>query len=134
MAVSTNVKDDVVILVTGDRNWTDYDMVLEALSKFKDKSVLLIHGDCKGADKLAGKAAKELHFLMDAQPADWTRYGKAAGFIRNTEMVKQAILLKEEGIPVYVLAFHDNLELSKGTKHCVEQAKKYGLSVELYSH
>ena len=127
-------EDDIVILITGDRNWTDYDFILEVLSRFKDKSVLLIHGDCRGADKLAGKAARELKFEVDSHPAEWDKYGRGAGPIRNTEMVKQAAKLESEGLEVYVLAFHDNIETSRGTPHCINQSKNHGLNVELYSH
>jgi len=125
---------DIVILITGCRYWSDYNMIFDALTKYKDKYVLLIHGDCKGADKLAGEAATKLKFEIDAKPADWNKYGRAAGPIRNTEMVKQAAEFHNRGVEVHVLAFHDDLQKSVGTKHCVNQAKKYKLNTTLYSH
>jgi len=75
----------------------------------------LIHGDCKGADTLAGKAGAELKFEIDAQAANWEKYSRAAGPIRNTEMVKQAAEFQDRGTKVQVLAFHDDLQKSVGT-------------------
>lgn len=49
--------------------------------------------------------------------ADWGQYGKAAGPIRNQQML-------DEGQPTLVIAFHDDLENSKGTKDMVKRAKK----------
>jgi len=40
----------------------------------------------------------------------------------------------DEGKPTYVLAFHDNLAESKGTKDMVTRAKKAGIPVEVWSH
>lgn len=48
----------------------------------------VVHGDARGADKCAKWAAEEmLGIPCHTHPADWDRYGKAAGSIRNQEML-----------------------------------------------
>jgi hypothetical protein len=75
-----------------------------------------------------------LGFIIDSNPADWKKYGRAAGPIRNKEMVMKVIKYKQIGKAVHVFAFHDNLSASKGTKNCIDIASKLGLEVMLYSH
>jgi hypothetical protein len=59
-------------------------------------------------------------------PADWDLHGKAAGPIRNRQM----LLAK----PEIVIAFHDDLDSSKGTKDMVKIAKRTGVKVKLARH
>lgn len=125
---------DQVILITGSRNWDDRDLIKSALLPYAKKRVLLIHGDCRGADKIAGDVAEELEFQISASPADWKLYGRAAGPIANREMVNQAKKFQEAGIPTIVLAFHDSLHLSKGTKSCVDMAIKAKLTISYQKH
>jgi hypothetical protein len=112
------------ILITGDRNWTNWEVVADALSEFP-RSALVIHGGAKGADTIAGKLAEQLGFSVHREPAQWEKYGRAAGPVRNKVMLDME--------PDIVLAFHDDLENSKGTRHCVESAKKRGIEVRLFS-
>lgn len=60
-------------------------------------------------------------------PADWKTYGRAAGPIRNRQMLTC-------GQPDLVLAFHDALEISKGTANMVKIARKAGVPVVVISH
>lgn len=55
-------------------------------------------------------------------PADWEKHGKAAGPIRNQQMLT-------EGKPDIVVAFSDNLSNSKGTADMCRRAHKAGLPV-----
>jgi len=96
-----------VILVCGDRKWTDRALVTAALARFP-KSVTVIHGGAKGADTIAGEEAARLGMNVAVYNAEWERYGRGAGPIRNERMLK-------EGRPHTVLAFHDDLANSKGT-------------------
>ena len=133
-----------VILVTGAREWADKDLIYNTLKEYifasgglrytDAKSVLLIHGACRGADNIAGDAANRLGFTVSFKPANWKEYGRAAGVIRNLEMIKLAKEYSDKGIPVIVLAFHDDLSKSKGTKHCVEMSIKNGLETKVFGH
>jgi hypothetical protein len=113
------------VLVTGDREWTDRDMIRRALSQYPAGTVL-IHGAARGADSLADSVGKELGFVIDAKPADWKRLGRAAGPIRNQEMVNQA--------PDVVHAFHDYIGASRGTRDCLERADRLGIPIYLHTH
>lgn len=103
------------ILITGDRNYINFEIVKKTFEilapSCEVKTCTVIHGNAKGADKLAGNYAESLGYQMIVKPADWKKYGKGAGPIRNLEMIAEN--------PDIVIIFHDNLKDSKGTKHCV---------------
>jgi hypothetical protein len=85
---------------------------------------IVIHGAARGADRLAGEAATARGLEVEAYPADWRRYGRfAAGPIRNRQML-------DSGID-QLIAFTRDLQSSKGTLNCVEQARKRGVPVEV---
>ena len=117
------------LLVTGSRDWSDYLIVLRELTLLHQAEgvEVVIHGNCRGADKLAGRAAKELRIPVLVFPAKWDEHGKAAGPIRNQQML-------DEGYPDYVLALHDHFEESKGTKDMVERTQHAGLPARLVWH
>lgn len=76
------------ILVTGSRNWQDYEIVRGAIAGAAGSlPATVVHGAAKGADACAARAARELGLAVDAHPADWARHGRRAGPIRNTVMV-----------------------------------------------
>jgi hypothetical protein len=79
---------------------------------------LVIHGGARGVDSMAGAAAAQLKIPIRVFPADWKKNGKAAGPIRNQQML-------DEGKPDLVLAFWDGK--SRGTEHMIGLAKKAGI-------
>ena len=118
------------VLVCGDRNWTDCERVrIELLNLWNQhkEGLIVIEGEARGADTCAAIAARKEGFNLERYPAEWNKYGKAAGHIRNQQML-------DEGTPNLVLAFHDNLEQSKGTKHMVGIARKAGIEVRVITH
>lgn len=127
MAVKGGVKSGSMrILVCGDRNWTDKNLILDRLKEYP-KDVVIIEGEARGADSLARKAAEELGLEVLAFPAQWAKFGRAAGPIRNTQML-------DEGKPDEVLAFHDHIVDSLGTANMLKQARRRGIRVSLISH
>ena len=92
------------VLVTGDRNWTDREAIRLCLSKLQKQGYdSLVEGGAKGADTIAREEALKLHFKsIEHYPAQWDRYGKAAGLIRDRMMVDVCK-------PDLVVYFHDNL-------------------------
>lgn len=123
------------VLVTGDRNWDDYYIVDVVLAGFRDlahntfdEEFVVIEGGAKGADQCAREWGVNNDFVRHiTEDANWRRYGKRAGPIRNRKMV-------DEHEPDFVVAFHDNLDESKGTKDCVDYAKFKGLYVYHIRH
>ena len=73
----------------------------------------IISGGAKGADSLAARWAAENRVKLTEFLPDWDKYGKAAGPIRNEDIIK---------IADFVLAFWDGL--SKGTANSLSIAKR----------
>lgn len=107
------------ILVTGSREWTDRDAIEQALGRIPDGPHTLIHGNARGADLIACETAHALGWEIWGFPADWKRHGKAAGPIRNRQMLDYD--------PELVLAFP--LGESKGTRDMVRLAERAGIPV-----
>lgn len=118
--------ESMKILVCGDRSWTDGKLIEKEILKHKPVTCI-ISGEATGADTCAKEIAHRKKFRYKGFPANWNKYGKAAGPIRNQQML-------DEGKPDLVLAFHDNLEHSKGTKDMVARAEKAGVKVKKISH
>jgi len=74
-------------------------------------------------DVTADKVARRLEFKVIVVPADWNKYGRAAGPIRNKQMLNLE--------PHILYAFHTNIGTSKGTKNMMSQAKDKGIDVVL---
>lgn len=112
------------ILVCGGRDFSDHAFMRAvlcddfALTAGED---VIVHGDAVGADRLAGFVARSIGVEVEAHPADWKKHGKAAGPIRNQEML-------DTGVDV-VLAFPGG----KGTADMVRRAEKAGVQVILVS-
>ncbi len=112
------------ILVTGDREWTRTLPILTALFNILEEynlqpdDVTVVHGDCRGADKLAAEVAKYMGMKPVPYPADWTRYGLGAGPIRNQQMID------ENPDTTLALVFHPDLANSKGTKDMVKRLEQ----------
>ena len=113
------------ILVTGSRNWADEEKIYAAVMQELPVS-LLIEGEARGADTIAKQAARRLGIRVLPFRADWRRYGRGAGPIRNQ-------LMLDEGKPDLVLAFHEDLAHSKGTKDMIDRARAAGVEVKLIS-
>lgn len=113
------------ILICGSRNWTDK-QVIENYIQTLPKDTIIIQGGCKGADFFAGYFAIKYNLILETYRANWKKFGKAAGPIRNKQML-------DEGKPEIVIAFHNNIEQSKGTKDMIRQARERGIPVEIKS-
>ena len=92
----------------------------------KNAPIEIICGMCRGADTLGERFAKENGYPIKYFPADWNKYGKAAGVIRNEEMAKYAAEYEDEDDEGILVAFWDGK--SRGTKNMIDNAEKYGLA------
>ena len=106
------------ILVCGAREWSSFNTVYAVLKTYP-AGTEVVHGACRGADQIGGLAAKVLGFKVYEFPANWEKHGKAAGLIRNQKMLDQ-------GKVDEVLAFHNDIERSRGTADMVRRAKLAG--------
>jgi len=115
------------ILISGDRNWADKELIFCTLLDYVDDVSVVIEGGARGADTLGRLVAEDLSISVIHCPANWNSYGKRAGIMRNIQML-------EEHKPDLILAFHDDIEISKGTKHMIETAKAAFVEVRLITH
>lgn len=111
------------ILICGDRNWHDGVAIREILAKFLPDVV--IEGEARGADTFARLSAESMGITVEKYPADWNTYGKAAGPIRNSQMLR-------EGKPDVIVGFHYNVSESKGTRDMLTRAKASGKPTFIY--
>lgn len=85
------------ILVTGSRSWENELTISRALRAahyyLPGQNRVLVHGACpRGADAIADRLVRDLYqWEIEHRPADWDRFGNAAGPIRNQEMVQSGV-------------------------------------------
>ena len=104
------------IIVTGGREYADKTKLKEVLDLIQPD--LVVQGGATGADQLAKDWAYTKGISCITVDADWTKYGRPAGNIRNGEMLDQ--------FPTaIVVAFPGN----KGTADCIKKAKQRLMTV-----
>ena len=113
------------VLVCGGRNFTDYKFFklwMDVRFPIRD-DLVIITGMATGADIQAFNWAFEEELEVLKYPANWTKYGRAAGLIRNKQML-------DEGKPDLVIAFPGG----RGTADMVSRARKAGVNVEIVTY
>ena len=114
----------IKVIIAGTRDFNDYAFLKKNVDYFlqginpNSEEIEIVSGNARGADKLGERYAKEYNLPVKLFPANWDKYGKRAGYLRNQEMANYADML---------IAFWD--EKSKGTKHMIDIAKKQSLTV-----
>lgn len=109
------------VLVCGGRSYTNADMLAVVLNEWHRKCggfSVLIEGQAEGADTLARLWAEKYGVHVLPFPARWEEHGRAAGPIRNKQML-------DEGQPDLVIAFPGG----RGTANMCKQAKAAGVTV-----
>ena len=87
------VHRSVVIVAAGGRDlsWPQERIASALLQRSGGRAVhLLLHGGARGADQAIAAAAHRLGWAVEAIPAQWARYGIAAGPVRNGQMLRRA--------------------------------------------
>lgn len=116
------------VLITGSRDWDDANIIRKALIKLvthtASEPITLISGACPtGADRMCEVIFQDIWGgTIERHPADWEKYGKRAGFVRNAEMVNLGA--------DFCLAFIKNN--SKGATMTKELAEKAGIRVKVF--
>ena len=106
------------VLVCGGRGFKSRGIVCRTLCSLRPFPTLIIHGGCSGADKLAAEWAWEYEVTAVEFPAEWDKYGRAAGPIRNQSMI-------DAGKPDVVVAFAGG----RGTADMIRRATKAGVRI-----
>lgn len=114
------------IVVCGGRDFNDRELCFQALDKiipmYPDPEI--VSGHATGADSLGEEYAREHALPVSIFPASWQVYGRAAGPIRNKQMLEYA----RQDNPL-IVAFWDGA--SRGTGNMIRQAKEAGVPVKI---
>lgn len=114
-------------LICGDRKWDKVDVIRREMeARGIGPGDIVIEGEARGADIIARHIALGLGAEVHPYPAEWNKYGRAAGSIRNQVMLDQQ--------PDEILAFHSDIENSKGTADMVRRARKARITTHVYSN
>jgi hypothetical protein len=112
------------LLVCGDRNWSDREFLYQALDAIHAERPVsqVIEGMARGSDVMAADWAISRGIPVIGFRAQWDLYRKAAGPIRNQQMI-------DVGRPDAAIAFHDRIAASRGTRDMVIRARKAGIEL-----
>lgn len=111
------------VVFTGSRTWNDMAMVEQVIDALPSHYIIC-HGHAKsGLDAMADHVALARRHIVERYPAQWSTFGKVAGRLRNTYMLATTL-------PIRVFAFWDGS--SRGTKHCIDEAKRFDIPVEIF--
>jgi hypothetical protein len=101
------------VIIAGSRHFTDFEFVRKTVDDFLVIAGIeveeIVSGGARGIDALGERYAREHDYPLKRFPADWERYGRAAGSIRNKQMAEYADVL---------IAFSSG---GKGTKNMINQ-------------
>lgn len=118
------------LIVAGGRDFDDAQYMQESINSWVESNlstsnaeVILICGEARGADLLARKLFEANNLPIESFPANWNKYGKRAGLLRNEQMAEVADAL---------IAFWDGE--SRGTKHMIETMKKLNKPVQVFTY
>ncbi len=120
MPLTVLIENHETWLICGGRKFADEVMFEDAmgdLMRHYGHPSRIVHGAATGADSMAGDLGERLSVDVVQCPADWKKHGRAAGPIRNKEMLAHK--------PAKVIAFPGG----RGTKDMVEKARLAGITV-----
>jgi hypothetical protein len=116
------------LLVFGTRTFSNRESLYQILDDFDrgQRVSLVIEGEAPGADTLARDWANSRGIEVAKFPAAWDIHGRAAGPIRNRQMVMQ-------GKPDTAIGFVDKpIVYTKGSKNMYNQLIKAGIPVSIH--
>lgn len=117
------MRDNFLVLVCGSRDWRSQVQIetglREAAAKAREfgRQMTVITGGASGADQIGEIVARRLGFEVEVVPAQWSTFGRRAGFLRNKQMIERE--------PDLVLAFQKYG--STGTQHTINLAEAAGI-------
>ena len=111
------------VIIAGSRSITDFSLVKKAMeeSGWEEEITEIVSGCAHGVDRLGEIWAQNHNIPMKKFPADWNKYGKCAGYKRNTEMAMYGDTL--------IAVWMNN---SKGTAHMINIMKRLGKPIHIH--
>lgn len=113
------------VIICGSRDWTDPLAIGNVLMHLPHGTVV-ITGGAPGADRIAALGCRAYSDTLQSvvMHANWNLHGRAAGPIRNREMLDYLLTFDERH--VYAFRSHPG---SRGTNNMIEQARRAGVTV-----
>jgi hypothetical protein len=110
------------VIIAGGRDFNDWELLRMKVSYYllqlEPSEVEIVSGCCGGADQLGEEYSILYGYPLKEFEADWKKYGKAAGPIRNKQMAEYA---------THLIAFWN--WKSDGTRDMIKQATEAGLKI-----
>ena len=112
----------VRVIIAGSRGFQDYELLKSKCDKILQnfEEIEIVSGRARGADALGERLALERGYSIKLFPADWDKYRKSAGHIRNAQMADYGDCLT---------LFWDGT--SKGSEDMLALARKKGLKIRV---
>ncbi len=109
----------MIVCIVGSRTFNDYDLFKKLIFEYaldNENNFInfkkIISGGCYGTDKLAERFANEYNIVIEVYNAEWNKFGKSAGPIRNKIMIEKSD---------FIIAFIK--DDSKGTRNSIRLAE-----------
>lgn len=109
-------------IISGSRTITDAGLLYRVMERCPWEPTTILSGGARGVDKLGEEWAREWGIPLEVYPANWEKYGKTAGFIRNSQMASKARAL---------VAIKTGV--SNGTKNMIKHAVEHGLHIYVFA-
>lgn len=111
------------LAIVGCRHFDNYELFCKCIESLNilDGVEYIVSGGATGADSLAERYAREHAIPFKVYPANWSKYGRSAGYRRNKQIVDDAD---------YVVAFWDYK--SPGTKHTITLAREQKINGKIF--
>lgn len=107
------------IAIVGSRDYRSPATVTDYVAALPVDTII-VSGGARGVDTWAERAARARGLAVEIYPANWDKYGKRAGFVRNHDIVKAADK---------IVAFWDGQ--SRGTAHSIQCARTLNKELEI---
>lgn len=78
------------VIIAGSRHIEDYDVLKELIESSGWDIDEVVSGGCRGVDEMGERWARENDIPVRGFAADWAKYGREAGELRNREMAQYA--------------------------------------------
>ena len=105
------------VIIAGSRTINDYSLVASAIEQSNFDVTEVVCGDAKGVDTIGDQWAQKNTIPVTHFPANWKKFGRGAGCIRNRQMAEygDALIAITTG--------------SRGTANMIKEATKLGLKI-----
>ena len=108
-------------IIAGSRS-LGYPEICKAMAQCGWIPTVVVSGGATGSDKAGERWANERGIPVVVYPANWQRFGRSAGYVRNSVMADNAdaLVLSWDGV-------------SKGSRNMAETARRKGLKIYLFN-